>query len=84
MAALGTFTGIVFYVNEKLKYSDKRKYKVIKAAMLKEITIAPFKYPELCIPEQAAVMRDIVFSDSAKLVLIEGAQGRIAYFILTR
>ena len=66
------------YEEEQLKYSDERRYDVIKAAMLTEITTKPFLYPELCIPEQVAVMRDIVFSDTARVVLIEGAQGKLA------
>ena len=85
ISSIAAIAGVIYYVNEhfkhveeQLKYSDERKYDVIKAAMLTEITTKPFVYPELCIPEQVAVMRDIVFSDTAKVVLIEGAQGKLA------
>lgn len=43
--------------------------------MLTPVEIEPLIYPELCVPEQVAMMREIVFSKNVRLVLIEGAQG---------
>lgn len=81
---IGAIAGILFYVNEQWKYSDERKYDVMKAAMLQKIVEDPNTYPLLDLPEQTDMIRNIVFSDTTQLVLVEGAQGIAVLFILAR
>jgi hypothetical protein len=75
LLALGAVAGIVFYVHEQSKHWDWCNYDVIKKSMLKPVKIGPLDYPELCVPEHVAMMREVVFSDDVHLILLEGAQG---------
>jgi hypothetical protein len=73
--ALGTVAGIVFYIHERSQPKVLNNYDVIKKAMLKPVRIESLDYPELCVPEQVAKMRELVFSKDIHLTLIEGAHG---------
>jgi hypothetical protein len=67
--------GFVFYVYRGPQRKVPSLYDAIKEAMLKPVEIEPLIYPELCAPEQVAMVREIVFSKDVHLILLEGAQG---------
>ena len=75
LGAFVSVAGIAFYNWDRSKYSDNAKYKVIKNSMLHPIPVEPPTYPELSVKEQESVLKDIVFSNKASLVLVEGAPG---------
>ena len=79
--AAGALVGIVFGMMELSKSSKWRKYQVVKEAMLQPITVKPFEYGEVSVPEHVQMLHELVFSKRPELCLIEGAQGRSWSFL---
>ena len=79
-AVVATIVGTVELLNyqaEQSKYSEETKYQIVKKAMLQLVPSAPLDYPKLCAKDQDDMMRRLVFSNVARLVLVEGAQGKL-------
>ena len=75
LIAFGTVVGTVFYMEDQAKHSDRRKYNVVRDAMLQPVPIEPLEYPELYAKDQVDMMHRLIFSKEARLALVEGAQG---------
>lgn len=76
-ALMGWYFYNYFAAKQRQKiFSDITTFEVVEKAMLKPILVTPPFYPELCAQAQNDMVRKFVFSKKAKLVLIEGAQGK--------
>ena len=79
--SVGAVAGIYYAIKEQLKYSEGTKYQVVKKAMMQTIPTKSLAYPKLYAKDQEDMMRRLVFSDEASLVLVEGAQGKLTRIV---